>query len=49
VDPEKLNSEEVSRYWLDEAEEALTILDHLFEKAIIHMLFSSVISLLKNC
>jgi HEPN domain-containing protein len=32
VDPEKLNSDEVSRYWRDEAEEALTVLDHLFEK-----------------
>jgi HEPN domain-containing protein len=32
VDPEQLNSDEVSKYWLDEAEEALTIVDHLFEK-----------------
>lgn len=32
MDPEQLNSDEVSRYWLDEAEEALTIVDHLFEK-----------------
>jgi HEPN domain-containing protein len=32
VDSEKVNSDEVSRYWLDEAEEALMVLDHLFEK-----------------
>lgn len=32
MDPEQLNSDEVSKYWLDEAEEALTIVDHLFEK-----------------
>jgi HEPN domain-containing protein len=32
VDSEKLNSDEVSRYWLDEAEEALIVLNHLFEK-----------------
>jgi predicted nucleotidyltransferase len=32
VDPQKINSDEVSRYWLDEAEEALTVLNHLFDK-----------------
>jgi HEPN domain-containing protein len=32
VHTEMLNSDEVSRYWRDEAEEALIILDHLFEK-----------------
>lgn len=32
MDLDNLNSDEVSRYWLDEAEEGLTILSHLFEK-----------------
>lgn len=32
MDPQQLNSDEVSKYWFDEAEEALTVLNHLFEK-----------------
>jgi HEPN domain-containing protein len=32
MDSEIENSDEVSKYWLDEAEEALTIVNHLFEK-----------------
>jgi hypothetical protein len=27
-----VNMDEVSQYWIDEAEDALTVLDHLFEK-----------------
>ena len=32
VNPEPDNMDEVSRYWVDEAEEALAVLEHLFEK-----------------
>ena len=32
VNPDPDNMDEVSRYWVDEAEEALAVLEHLFEK-----------------
>lgn len=32
VNPISENMDEVARYWIEEAEEALTILQHLFEK-----------------
>ena len=32
MNPETANMDGVARYWIDEAEEALTILQHLFER-----------------
>ena len=32
MNPEPANMNEVSQYWMDEADEAFTILQHLFEK-----------------
>ena len=32
MNPEPDHMDEVSRYWMDEAEEALAVLEHLFEK-----------------
>ena len=33
MNPEPANMDGVAQYWIDEAEEALTILQHLFERA----------------
>ena len=32
MNPKVSNMDEVYQYWIDEAEDALTVLDHLFDK-----------------